>query len=156
MATADSFHRSNPNSVVIPPTKDSPPAILIEVAVPADMALNLQRRAGPSVSLGDYLVELATRFGELPTTDFQGVYISGKVRDQLIKIMGRSFQSGEDLLELVVRTKTLHIEGLGQITVPDDVVELIKARSYSEVKDLGAEVRKLIEAAFERYRFGGV
>ena len=146
------------SGTVIPATDDSPPAILIEVTVPADLAMNLQLKAGPSKSVGDYLIDLASRFGELPVDDFRAMYLSSKVRDEMERIFGRGIQNPEALLDLLRRSKTLNFKGIGEITVPDDVLELLKARFYGleEQYDSAAEVRKFIEGAFDRMRVQGV
>ena len=86
------------------------------------------------------------------------MYLSSKVRDEMERIFGRGIQNPEALLDLLRRSKTLNFKGIGEITVPDDVLELLKARFYGleEQYDSAAEVRKFIEGAFDRMRVQGV
>lgn len=141
------------SSVVLPATSDRPPAILIEVPIPADLALNLQLRAGPDKPLADHIADLASRFGDYPVDDLRGMWLDGDTIAILGSTMGRSFQSGAELADALRKSKTLSIGKL-QIQLPDDILELVRARSYAPDIDVTAEIRNLIDRAFERYRYG--
>lgn len=135
----------------------------IRLTLPADLAEQLQEKAGRGASLPEYIHKLVTEYSKYPLGDVRGWYVTGDQRAEMETAIGHALQSPGEI------TQHIHDAGIvGLSMVVDDgsgtkvpliasihidleTMKVIAARNYEQMSMVEFVRERLLKKALELF-----